>query len=117
MPTIFGISLIGFIQMTIGAGIVIFILANYLNRKKKNKKNEYIIQNVHVITGDGSELFHQTVYIKGGIIEEVTDKTREIKRVQIIDGTKKTLMPGLIDCHIHIQGLNNRSDKDSVLAV
>lgn len=113
MITIFGINLIGFIQMTIGAAIVIFISIKYLNRKKNNKKNEYIIQNVHVIVGDGSELFHQIVYIKDGIIKEVTDKTLEIKQVQIIDGTGKTLMPGLIDSHIHIQGLNNRSDKDS----
>lgn len=113
MITIFGINLIGFIQMTIGAAIVIFISIKYLNRKKNNKENEYIIQNVHVIVGDGSELFHQIVYIKDGIIKEVTDKTLEIKQVQIIDGTGKTLMPGLIDSHIHIQGLNNRSDKDS----
>lgn len=113
MLTIFGINLIGFIQMTIGAAIVIFISVKYLNRKKKNKENEYIIQNVHVIVGDGSELFHQIVYIKDGIIKEVTDNTLEIKQVQIIDGTGKTLMPGLIDSHIHIQGLNNRSDKDS----
>jgi imidazolonepropionase-like amidohydrolase len=113
MPTIFGISLIGFIQMTIGAVIVIFILVKYLIRLKKNKENEHIIRNVHVIAGDGSELFHQNVYIKDGIIEKVTDKTLEIKQIQIIDGTGKTLMPGLIDCHIHIQGLHNRSDKDS----
>ena len=113
MLTIFGYNLIGFIQMTIGAAIVIFISVKYLNRKKKNKENEYIIKNVHVIVGDGSELFHQIVYIKDGIIKEVTDKTLEIKQVQIIDGTGKTLMPGLIDSHIHIQGLNNRSDKDS----
>lgn len=113
MPTIFGVPLIGFIQMTIGAAIVIFISAKYFNRKKKNKENEYIIQNVHVIVGDGSELFRQNVYVKDGIIKEVTDKNLEMKQVQIIDGTGKTLMPGLIDSHIHIQGLNNRSDKDS----
>ena len=113
MPTIFGIPLIGFIQMTIGAAIGIFILVKYLNRQKKNKENEYAIQNVHVIAGDGSELFHLNVYIKAGTIINVTDKPLEIKQVQIIDGTGKTLMPGLIDCHIHIQGLNNRSEKDS----
>lgn len=113
MLTIFGINLIGFMQMTIGAAIVIFISVKYLNRKKKNKENEYIIQNVHVIVGDGSELFQQNVYIRDGIIKEVTDKTLEIKRVQIIDGSGKTLMPGLIDSHIHIQGMNSRSDKDS----
>jgi imidazolonepropionase-like amidohydrolase len=113
MPTLFGINLIGFIQMTIGVAIVAFISVKYLNRKKKNKENEYTIQNVHVIVGDGSELFHQNVYIKDGMINDVTDKTLEIKQVQILDGTGKTLMPGLIDSHTHIQGLNNRSDRDS----
>lgn len=112
MPTIFGIPLIGFIQMVIGAAIVLFVLIKYLGRPK-NKKDSFIIKNVHIITGDGTEKFNQNVYVSKGIIEKISDEPMEIKGVQIIDGEGKTLMPGLIDSHIHIQGMNSRSDEDS----
>ena len=63
MPTIFG-SFDWIYTDDNRAAIGIFILVKYLNHKK-NKK-QYAIQNVHVIAGDGSELFHQNVYIKAG---------------------------------------------------
>lgn len=112
MPTIFGIPLIGFIQMVIGAAIVLFVLIKYFGRPK-NKKDSFIIKNVHIITGDKTEKFNQNVYVSKGIIEKISDEPMEIKGVQIIDGEGKTLMPGLIDSHIHIQGMNSRSDEDS----
>lgn len=112
MPTILGIPLIGFIQMVIGAAIVLFVLIKYLGRPK-NKKDSFIIKNVHIITGDKTEKFNQNVYVSKGIIEKISDEPMEIKGVQIIDGEGKTLMPGLIDSHIHIQGMNSKSDEDS----
>ena len=38
MPQILGIPLIGFIQMLLGAAIILFIGIKYLTRPKKNKK-------------------------------------------------------------------------------
>ncbi|MCM1160793.1 MAG: amidohydrolase family protein [Roseburia sp.] len=113
MPSVFGIPLIGFIQMVIGAAIVAFIVGKYLTRPKKNKRGEWLIQNVHVIVGDGTELKNQNVYIKDGMIKKMTTEPVDRKNVQVIDGTGKTLMPGIIDSHVHIQGLENRSDSDS----
>lgn len=104
MPTVFGIPLIGFIQMVLGTGIIAFLLIKFLTRPKKNKKGEVIISDVHVIVGDGTELEHQNVYIKNGVIAEMSAQPLQKKNVQTIDGTGKTLMPGLIDSHIHIQG-------------
>ena len=71
MPTVFGIPIIGFIQMVIGAAIVLFVLVKFLGRPK-NKKNSFIIKNVHIITGDGTEAFNQNVYVSKGIIEEIS---------------------------------------------
>lgn len=113
MHSVFGIPLIGFIQMVIGAIIVAFIVGKYLTRPKKNRPGEWIIRNVHVIVGDGTELKNQNVHIKDGIIMRMTAEPIDRKNVQVIDGTDKTLMPGLIDSHVHIQGLENRSDSDS----
>ena len=104
MPNVFGIPLIGFIQMVLGTGIIVFLLIKFLTRPKKNKKGEYLINDVHIIVGDGTEKEHQYVYIKDGKIMELSDQPIEKKNVQIIDGEDKTLMPSLIDSHIHIQG-------------
>lgn len=112
MPTVLGIPLIGFIQMVIGAVVVLFVLIKYLGRPK-SKKDSFIIKNVHIITGDKTEKFNQNVYVSKGVIEKISDEPMEIKGVQIIDGEGRTLMPGLIDSHIHIQGMNSRSDEDS----
>lgn len=112
MPTVFGIPLIGFIQMVIGAAIVLFVLIKFLGRPK-NKKDSFIIKNVHVITGDGTEAVDRNVYVSKGIIEDISAEPIVKKGVQIIDGEGKTLMPGLIDSHVHIQGMNSRSEEDS----
>lgn len=112
MPTILGIPLIGFISMTVGAAVTLFVLIKYLCRPK-NKKNSFIIKNVHIITGDGTEAENKNVLVSRGIIEKISDEPIAVKGVQIIDGEGKTLMPGLIDSHIHIQGMNSRSEEDS----
>ena len=49
MPSVFGIPLIGFIQMVLGTGIIVFLLIKFLTRPKKNKKDEYIINDVHIV--------------------------------------------------------------------
>lgn len=113
MSEIMGIPLTGVIQMAIGAAIVMFILIKYFTRPGKARPGELIIKNVHVIVGDGSELHEQDVYIKNGIIADIGKSPVNRKNIQIIDGTGKTLMPGLIDSHVHIQGLQNRCDEDS----
>ena len=114
MPVFLGIPLIGWIQMLIVSAIVIFVLVKYLIRPKRKKNSgEYIIKDVHIIIGDGSELFHQNVYLKDGVIQEISPNEIAAKKALVINGADKTLMPGLIDSHVHIQGLNNRSDEDS----
>lgn len=113
MPKILGIPLIGFIQMLAGAAIVIFVLVKYVTRPKKNRQDGTVIKNVHIIVGDGTELNGQNVYIRKGRIEKITSEAIDTKNVGTIDGSGKTLMPGLIDSHVHIQGINNRSDEDS----
>lgn len=107
------IPIIGRFQLVIGVAIMLFVVIKYYTKPKKKKPGEYIIQDVHIIIGDGKEQFHQNVYVKDGVIQEITASEIAKKSAQVIDGSGKTLMPGLIDSHVHIQGLNNRSDEDS----
>ena len=112
MLVFLGIPLIGWIQILIGAAVTAFVLIKYLVRPKRKMTDGYLLKDVHIIIGDGNELFHQNVLIKGGFIEKISNTDIETN-VAVIDCSGYTLMPGLIDSHIHIQGLNNRSDADS----
>ena len=104
MPVLFGIPLIGWIQMILGGALVLFVLIKFLLRPKKKKIEGYLIRDVHVIVGDGSELYHQNVLVKDGIIQKISSEPVEDTAVSVMDGSGMTLMPGLIDAHVHIQG-------------
>jgi len=41
------------------------------------------------------------VLVEGETIKEVSDKPIKASKAQIVDCGKRTLMPGLIDCHVH----------------
>ena len=114
MPVLFGIPLIGWIQMMLGGALVLFVLIRFLLRPKKKKTAGYLIRDVHVIVGDGSELFHQNVLVKDGIIQKTSSEPVADAAASVIDGSGLTLMPGLIDAHVHIQGgFSCRSEAES----
>ena len=114
MPVFLGIPLIGWIQMVFGTAVVLFALIKYLRRPKMKKTDGFLIRDVHVIIGDGSELFHQNVLVRGGIIKRISSDSIEDAVASVIDGTGLTLMPGLIDSHIHIQaGFSCRNEEES----
>ena len=114
MPVLFGIPLIGWIQMILGGALVLFVLIKFLLRPKKKKTEGYLIRDVHVIVGDGSELFHQNVLVKDGIIQKISSEPAADAAVSVMDGSGLTIMPGLIDAHVHIQGgFSCRSEAES----
>lgn len=42
------------------------------------------------------------VLVEGDLIKEVSSKPIKARNARIVDGGKRTLMPGLIDCHVHV---------------
>jgi imidazolonepropionase-like amidohydrolase/pimeloyl-ACP methyl ester carboxylesterase len=59
--------------------------------------------NVNVIPMDKEQvLLNQTVLIKDGLILQIGNKINLPKDAQIIDGTGKYLIPGLVDMHVHM---------------
>src|SRR6201999_3467452 len=61
-----------------------------------------LFKNARVFDGTQEECAEgMQVLVEGGLIREVSDKPVESKNAQVIDVGGRTLMPGLIDAHIH----------------
>jgi imidazolonepropionase-like amidohydrolase/predicted enzyme related to lactoylglutathione lyase len=64
-----------------------------------------VIENAHVIVGNGVVKDAATVVIAADRIQSVSTENPELKAVKKIDARGRTLMPGLIDTHVHFFGL------------
>lgn len=93
--------------------VILFTISKLTSNSKNKKAVNYIIENVHIIIGDGKEEFNKNVLINDKKIMKITDEKISVKNSEVIDGTGKTLMPGLIDSHMHIQGTTNTNEKES----
>ncbi|MCU1421816.1 MAG: hydrolase, partial [Microbacteriaceae bacterium] len=60
----------------------------------------FAIENVRVFDGEGLTE-PTTVFVDGGLIVESTEPT------EVIDGAGGTLLPGLIDAHVHFDSIEN----------
>ncbi len=62
-----------------------------------------LLHNVHLLDVRAGELRPDAhVLIEGATIREVSDRPLRANAARTIDGGGRTLMPGLIDCHVHV---------------
>lgn len=62
-----------------------------------------LFKNVHVLdVRRGVLLPDHAVLVEGDAIRELSDKPIASPSARVIDGGRRTLMPGLIDCHAHV---------------
>lgn len=61
-----------------------------------------VVENGRVITGDGTVLEEASVVVAGDSILSVTQHPVEAPNARRIDATGKTVLPGLIDAHVHL---------------
>lgn len=72
---------------------------------QESEQKSILIQNADIFNGrDGDLLHNRDVLIKDGRIESIADNIEESETYLVIDGKGKTLMPGLIDAHVHLSG-------------
>ncbi len=65
--------------------------------------NRILITNVDVFDGVNEErIENANVLVVGNLIAEVSTESLSASNVQVIDGGGRTLMPGLIDAHVHM---------------
>ncbi|WP_147915767.1 amidohydrolase family protein [Ruania zhangjianzhongii] len=69
----------------------------------------FLLRSAHVVTGDGRELPEADVVIADRRILQISDQRQEVPGAEVIDGRGKTLIPGLIDAHTHLDFLSVRS--------
>lgn len=84
--------------------IIFLTLLFSLSRLNSNAQDIFAIQNVSVITMTNETILaNQTVVVENGIISKISpsNKTKLNKKIKVINGTGKYLMPGLFDMHTH----------------
>lgn len=66
------------------------------------KHKPFVIEHVHVLTGDGGEQKDTSVLVENGKIKAIGDAIQLPDKVVTINGKGKWLTPGLIDVHSHM---------------
>jgi imidazolonepropionase-like amidohydrolase len=63
----------------------------------------YLFRNVQILDPARDRLLGgQEVLVEGDVIREVSERPIPVAGATVIDGGGRTLMPGLIDCHVHV---------------
>jgi len=70
----------------------------------------HLFRNVHVLTldADDTEYAASDVHVKDGVIAAIGPALPLESGVDVIDGTGKLLMPGLVNGHFHSPGTFNK---------
>jgi imidazolonepropionase-like amidohydrolase len=80
---------------------IVFILAGARVSADQNSASSFVIRNARVFDGE-KIITGASVVVTDGKIAAVGANVQEPPGTQVIDATGDTLMPGLIDSHVHI---------------
>jgi imidazolonepropionase-like amidohydrolase len=59
---------------------------------------------------DGHRVFeHRSVLVANGVIQTIGGPDMQSNGAQVVDGRGKTLLPGIIDAHVHVPHVNTRT--------
>jgi imidazolonepropionase-like amidohydrolase/ABC-type multidrug transport system permease subunit len=71
------------------------------------RSGSFLIRNARVFVGDGKVIENGSVLVRDGKIAEIYDgppPDADSLKADVIEGSGKTLLPGLIDVHVHLAG-------------
>src|SRR6266545_6798658 len=76
--------------------------------RKDHRSEGLVLTNARIYTMDGSNRVVDEVLVKDGRFVEVGKKVDRAGRVPVIDARGRTVIPGIIDAHVHIVLVGNR---------
>src|ERR1017187_3730415 len=83
------------------------VAKNKVFDRELSRRAAYLVKNARIFTGDGSVIEHGAVLTRDGRIAEIYSgeppSAKNLKATEI-EGAGKTLLPGLIDVHVHLSG-------------
>ena len=85
------------------------LLSTHLSAQE-SLPQQYLFRNVNVFDGTSEQLIKADVLVTGNKIDQVSTEPLAViqsTNMTVIDGGGRTLMPGLIDSHIHTNGYKN----------
>ena len=77
------------------------------------RSGTFLIRNTRVFVGDGKVIENGSVLVRDGKIAEIYDGAgpdAEKLHADVVEGAGKTLLPGLIDVHVHLARPGGISD-------
>jgi len=74
-----------------------------------------LVRSAHLVTGDGREIDDADVLVRDGRIHTVTEDRLTAQDATVVEGEGKTLIPGLVDAHVHLDFLTVRGPFSSWL--
>lgn len=77
-----------------------------LNELQAQERGSVLIENGTVLTITNGEMKNTDVLIEDGIITEIGSDLNAPRGVETVDATGKYVMPGIIDAHSHIAGVD-----------
>jgi imidazolonepropionase-like amidohydrolase/predicted enzyme related to lactoylglutathione lyase len=92
-------------QDEVTAGLLSVALLLFVVAGSYGAEPTLVIENAHVIVGNGVVMDAATVVIAADRIQSVSTENPQPAAVKRIDARGRTLMPGLIDTHVHFFGL------------
>lgn len=96
----------GFQKLVLSVGMIVLLLSLSLEAEEVKKiPPQVLFTNVNVFNGTEDKLYeHHNVLVENNLIKAISKaKIKTNENVVTIDGSGKTLMPGLIEGHGHLQ--------------
>lgn len=78
-------------------------------KARRSRGPDLVIHSVRVLTGDGRTREDVDVLLRDGLVHTISESRLDTPHAKVIDGAGKTLVPGLIDAHVHLDFLTVRN--------
>ena len=91
------------------SALAVLLLSIGVFAQTPTSRNEFVIRNARIF--DGSRVTaNGDVWVRNGMIEAVGANLNVPAAIRTIDGSGRTLLPGLIDAHVHTMGQDKISE-------